>query len=194
MPSMPVANNISRQVFGLSFIDTRGRTRSTSMRLGIATALTAATAQEYANVRGDLSNAGIYEERITAETGVTKTNAFAFDESESSVDTVLVVIWENGLGERIEDVIPAPDRSILTEDGLGLIVGDIGAALSTPARGAAEYREKIATMLGLTNGGTWAVARSYVSSYKGRGARGGVTQPQTSEPLALARPGDDPAV
>lgn len=194
MPAMPTTNVQTRLVMGMSFIDARGRTRSTSIRLGNLATLNDAAINTYTQRRANMSNAGLYERRLTVESSVNKTAAFAFDEAESSVDTVLVVIWENELGAKTEDVIPAPDRSILTPDGLSLIVGDIGAALSTPERTAAEYRQDIAILLNGSNGGTWTVSRSYVSSYKGRGARGGVAQPQLSEPAALARPGDDPAV
>lgn len=193
MPDIPLTNVDSRAL-GYSFVDTRGQTRSTNIDVGPEDYAGTELADFRAAI-GDVTNAGLYEAREALATTARITDATAVDESESSVNTVLVIQTQDVTGGRKSFVVPAPDVSVLTEDGSQLIVGDAGATAGTPEKVAADFRAALLAVINNSTSpaGTHSIVRTYVTTYKGRGVPRPSLRPNIVEGGASGAPPAEPA-
>lgn len=149
-------------VLSVSFVDTLGD-RGQIRLSDIPAAATDAELVQVANSAGSLSNA-----EVTKITDSKITHQFApptpFDESESSVTTKAVFVFQNSDGQRFSVAVPAPDASITGQDGQTIdftnslvqdFVADVLRVYNTP-NGA------------VTPVNTYQAIRGYID--KGRGA------------------------
>lgn len=180
MPAIPSSGTVTVGNAGQTFVDARGATRAVSLRVGGS--VTTAQAEAVFDARGNMSNAAVEEQRIGTTESISRSALTAFDEAESSVDTVLVCVFENAGGERVSDTIPAPDHTVL--------ISPTRDQIDPSQAQAAAYITAMQTLLAAANGGTWTLARSYVTGFKGRGSRPRALPPTIAEPDGV---GDLPA-
>lgn len=182
MPKMPASPRISSGLLSMSYVDARGRKRSAATPVIAAPNLAAIA--DFFEAKGSMSNAAVERQEQSSMERVLRKNLQAFDEAESSVDTVLVVQWQNDTGDTISDYIPAPDHSILTEDRLQL-----NLSTSKPAI-VQDYIDAMGAVIGAG----YTIVRSYIAAYKGRGARAPQLPPSIEEPVSGSQPPAEPAL
>lgn len=188
MPLMPVTPTPDVSfVLTVSFVDTlgdKGAIRFTD----IPADATDAELGQIANSAGSLSNAA-----VTKITDSKITQQFAppapLDESESSVTTKAVFLFQNASGQRFSVAVPAPDASITNQDGQTIdfsnslvvdFVNDVLAAYNTPDGADPAVN-------------TYQAIRGYID--KGRGAPAFRVKPgAVVEPGAGQNPPDAPGV
>lgn len=193
MPDLTGSINNERMI-SFGFVDTRGQTRSVSLRIGNNVFAGGELADLSAKM-GVASNAGIYRETEKFERSTSIADATAVDESESSVNTVLVFSLQNNSAEKITFAMPAPDVSVLTESMDALITGDVGAVAGTPEKIAGDLRAALiaAANNSYTPANSFSIVRTYVTSYKGRGSSLSKELPTVVEGGTAGAPPDAPA-
>lgn len=151
MPKIPAGVGVDIATGSASFIDVRGVPASAKLP-DLDGATDEADINALLDLIGDASNAAMIDRRINKSLTVdldTQAGALeAFDEAESSCNTVATMIFKRPGGKRQYLYIPAPDISILTADrqfvnvaaGQGLAIRDaVVAAMGAGAVYVGSY-------------------------------------------------------
>lgn len=179
---MPPLSAAPRRVFNslsLQFFDWRGKPyTSTGFRSAVSTPAQVAAVNA---TLGSMSNAramNFYTK--DGEEQINPANALntAFDEAYSTVDDLLVMVFQNDTGAVEEWAVPAPDAIFFASDGETVVTPDSAAAAGS---GAELLDNAIVAILAMM-GGTFAFARAYKNK-SGRRSR---------QPLPLAEPTGNP--
>lgn len=185
MPKIPAGVGTDLATGSASFVDTRGQQRSSSLP-NFDGATDEADINALLDLLGDASNAAMFDRRINKSLSVDlRTQAGeleAFDEAESSVNSVAVMTFSRGAFLPLVYIeIPAPDLSIMdvTRQFVNVSAGQ-GQAIVTAT-------------LALLGAGS-AYVGSYLTTRKGKKSVKVPVRPGAEEPAAGELPSGLPDV
>lgn len=171
-----------QQLVTFSLTDHRGRKRAASLYVGgDATPVQVAS---LAAAVGDASNAALMASKAAMVDQVYNTahpDIITYDEAYSTVDHVLVMIFQNDEGDVRSLEIPAPDLSGFEADGETPNVGaGVFSAVRTTALAALNETDPV---------GTWAYARGFLATRS-------LSRTKARQALPIAEPGlgDSPPI
>lgn len=179
--------------FSVTLIDANGKTSTVGLD-GFDPAVTLAQLQTWGSAVGRSSNAAVIAENNNQSRRISKGSARPYDESESSVASKGVLVFENALLQLKEVNIPAPDLAWFSS-GIA-IQPDYGAA-GNPATPAQVLGQLITATLAILNAGAPAGTYAYLKGYVQTPGRKSPTVPvivTTEEPAAADEPGPEPGL
>lgn len=175
MPRFPVA--VVPAVLGnfsASYIDRTGDKGTVSLE--VEDTVDALELTNLSAMIGDVSNAGLVSYTTSVRTAIDPTQATAYDDAESKVETKAELVFMNGQLKTRSVSIPAPDSQYFAEDGKTVEkVGNMSALI-----------DQIALVLngGALGSGTYTYQRGYLVTRSRKASKPNV-KPSFSEPLLL---------
>jgi hypothetical protein len=188
MPPIPgAANPRGKKYFTMSFVDFSGRRKSVNVPFfGDETTIPGVTLVQSI---GNMSNAAMVASYTTvgAEVNPSHPAVEVFDETYSSVGTILRLTFQNSEGNIVGVDVPAPDASVLAVDRMTVNPANAQAAAAIGAVVAVLNYDD-----GVTPGDDYVFRNGYLTSHSVRSGRP-AELPTISEPGAGDEPPDAPA-
>ena len=191
MPTFPDPLDVTRKTgtaYTIQLRDHRGKARST--RLQPATAATNTELDALRDAIGNVSNAALVATNLEAYdeiVNLANPNVVAYDEGYSSVDHVMVLVFQNDDGDVQTIEVAAPDLSCFDADGETVVL--TGTGNNVPALITAATNALNSDGAGGYAADSYAYARGYLSTRSGSRARKR-TPIKIQEPGVTDLPGD----